>query len=229
MRAPPHRRRAESWSELLAAADLRALRRRAPGGLVGPKVGTPAVPRMGPTSGAQPPAVAGFGVALNPPDVRRVQRERRLATPLCQVNATSRGCTSPDRNELPSLAVAEHPYLTGVRRRNRQRLRPARRPPTAKRPQIRRRQPAEMPPARTALGAERPLVTRRSPFHRRQPAQTPPERAKTSQQPRRRQPAPRPPSEDAGSRQSQPAPAPLTRPNPVEKRPATPTISTTAS
>ncbi len=47
-----------SW---LAAAEWGSLRRRrAPGGLVGPNVGTPVVPRMGPARRLQPPGVAGF-------------------------------------------------------------------------------------------------------------------------------------------------------------------------
>ncbi len=115
-----------SW---LAAADLGALRRRrAPGGLVGPKVGTPVVPRMGPTRRLQPP-----GVALS--EAQGPRRRNLLGLQFAGSKRTpvTRGCSAP-----PSHRSS---------RRNPKRLRPARRPPAAKRSQSRRRQPAQTPTA----------------------------------------------------------------------------------
>ncbi len=95
-----------SW---LAAADLGALwRRRAPGGLVGPKVGTPAVPRMGPTRRLQPP-----GVALS--EARAPNAQKGRSTREARGAATSWGCGWPGQSELPSPEGVQHPQVTGVR------------------------------------------------------------------------------------------------------------------
>ncbi len=145
--AKAERGRRLSW---LAAADLGALRRRrAPGGLVGPKVGTPVVPRMGPTRRLQPP-----GVALQ--QGSRPERPKRAF-----------GARGPRRRNLLGLRLARSkrtpviygcsaPPSDGSSRRNPKRLRPARRPPTPKRSPFHRRQPAQTPPARTALAAPTP-------------------------------------------------------------------------
>ncbi len=103
-------------------------------------------------------------------------------------NCNSRGLQSAQSKRTPVTCGCPAPPSHGSSNRNPRRLRPAQRPPTPKRSQIHRRQPAQTPLVRAALGAERPPTPQRTPFRRRC-------------QPRRRQGAP-PSVQDARRRRS---------------------------
>ncbi len=91
---------------------------------------------------------------------RPARRRNRLGLHFAESERTpvTEGCSAPSNDG----SSPPQPPAVAARRR----------PPAVKRSQSRRRQPAPMPPIRTALGAKRPPTAKRSPFRRRQPVQS---------------------------------------------------------
>ncbi len=122
-------------------------------------------------------------------------------------NCNSRGLQSARSKRTPVTRGCSAPLSHGSSNRNRQRLRPARRPPTPKRSQIHRRQPAQTPPIRPPSPPRRPRAPKRSQIRRRQPTQTPPARTAFAA------PAPADP-------EAIPVPPPPARPGGASRQPA---------
>ncbi len=73
------------------------------------------MPRMGPTRRLQPPGVAGVRGRVEPAARPAGSTRQRLGVPFCPATATSGGCGSPARSELPSPEGVQHPQVTEVR------------------------------------------------------------------------------------------------------------------